>query len=365
MQPPTKSNSLVWEAFLAAEKKRIDELIHPTGGKESEERQKHRPHGPKLPVAKCSDFFFYQVLGRGGFGEVRLLRHKVAHTWHAAKILLKSMVISRGHVSHVNNERAILALCRMDFIVQLNYAFQDASRLYLVMEFVPGGDLFTMLRHLQRFDERLARFFGGQVLLALEYLHGLQIIHRDIKPENMMLTHNGYLKLVDFGFAKFVTRRTYTFCGTPEYLAPEILLHRGYGPSVDWWAFGILLFEMVVGFSPFVCRDVANTYAKIIDHRRDPLEIVGVHGRAHMSETLRHLISQLLQREVSKRYGSLAREGPREIRNHAWFSEVDWNDLFEQKTTPPYEYPPTNAPSSNEPVGQKVPENHLTVFEEF
>ncbi len=356
----------VWEAFLTAEKARIDELLqHPStsAGEDVAATSDSRPRSPKLPGAKCADFFFYQVLGHGGFGEVRLLRHKTANTWHAAKILLKSMVISRGHVSHVNSERAILALCKMAFIVQLNYAFQDVSRLYLVMEFIPGGDLFTMLRHVRRFDERLARFFGGQVLLALEYLHRLRVIHRDVKPENIMLTHNGYLKLVDFGFAKLVTRRTYTFCGTPEYLAPEILLHRGYGPSVDWWAFGILLFEMVVGRSPFVCQDVANTYAKILDRRRDPLEQTPC---PHMSDTMRHLVGHLLQREVSKRYGSLAREGPREIRGHTWFAEINWDLLFQQKVIPPYEYAAASTSGTlTKEASSAVPDHHKAFFEDF
>lgn len=354
--PPVEDVASSWESFLAAERKRFREAMLQGG-------ESTQPRSPKLLGAKCSDFFFYQVLGRGGFGEVRLLRHKGAHTWHAAKILLKSMVISRGHVSHVNSERAILALCQMAFIVQLNYAFQDATRLYLVMEFVPGGDLFTMLRHIKRFDERLARFFGGQVLLALEYLHRLQIIHRDVKPENIMLTHNGYLKLVDFGFAKLVTGRTYTFCGTPEYLAPEILLHRGYGPSVDWWAFGILLFEMVVGRSPFVCQDVANTYAKILDRRLSPRDAMANTG----SEGIRDLIGHLLQREVSQRFGSLAREGPREIRRHAWFAEVDWDLLFHQKVVPPYEYAAAtpHTETSTKEASSAVPEHHLAFFGDF
>nr|CDS27500.1 protein KINase family member (kin 1) [Hymenolepis microstoma] len=355
------SNTSVWEEFLSSERHRVDELVEI-----KRDKAKHRVQPLKLPIAKCSDFYFYQALGRGGFGEVRLLRHKTAQTWHAAKILLKTSVISKGHVTHVNSERAILALCDMPFIVQLNFAFQDIKRLYLVMEFIPGGDLFTMLRHLHRFDERLARFYGAQVLLALEYLHRLQIIHRDIKPENIMISHNGYIKLVDFGFAKFVIYRTYTFCGTPEYLAPEILRHQGYGFSVDWWAFGILLYEMMVGASPFVSRCVANTYAKILDPRKDPLEAVNSSNVVRMSDSLRHLLRQLLQREVSRRYGSLAREGPKEIRNHPWFLMVDWNGLFEQKLSPPYDYSMTPRNStSNEQGTHKSTENSFAAFEEF
>ncbi|KAM7535341.1 hypothetical protein Aperf_G00000097194 [Anoplocephala perfoliata] len=356
----SNSNANLWEDFLASERRRVEELVEIKHDKAS-----HCIKPPKLPVAKCSDFFFYQALGRGGFGEVRLLRHKTAQTWHAAKIFVKVSVISKGHVAHVNNERAILALCEMPFIVQLNYAFQDMKRLYLVMEFIPGGDLFTMLRHLHRFDERLTRFYGAQVLLALEYLHRLRILHRDMKPENIMISHNGYIKLVDFGFAKFVIHRTYTFCGTPEYLAPEILQHRGYGFSVDWWAFGILLYEMMMGASPFVSRDVANTYAKILDPQKDPLEALSSSGVVKMSDTFRHLLRQLLQREVSRRYGSLAREGPREIRNHPWFLTMDWNGLFEQKLSPPYDYSMSPRQSTDETGNQKNNENNFTIFEEF
>ncbi|KAL7060294.1 hypothetical protein AAHC03_09763 [Spirometra sp. Aus1] len=356
---------LTWDQFLQSEKKRTENFRiskrHPKA-KPADQYQKAeeatavevaKKEIPQTTHARSSDFSFYQVLGKGGFGEVRLLRHKATLTWHAAKILLKSEVISKGHVSHVNNERAILALCDMPLIVKLNHAFQDATRLYLVMEFVPGGDLFMLLRSMRKFDEEVARFFGSQVFLALEYLHTLRIIHRDVKPENILISGNGYLKLADFGFAKIVEKRTYTFCGTPEYLAPEIILHRGYGPSVDWWAFGILLFEMVVGRSPFFSADVGNIYAKIVS--------ANLHfpSSAKVSEQLKHLVSNLLQKEVSRRYGSL-REGSFEIRRHAWFADVRWSDLFHQKVPPPCDYcvPPSNPEA-------KVSEQHILFFANF
>ncbi|VDK87871.1 unnamed protein product [Dibothriocephalus latus] len=368
----TQEPSLAWDQFLAAEKKRTENFRTSRKHRKTRSGDKHvkpredeaaatattvevtpKKEVPKTTPAKISDFFFYQVLGKGGFGEVRLLRHKTTLTWHAAKILLKSEVISKGHVSHVNNERAILALCDMPLIVKLNHAFQDVARLYLVMEFVPGGDLFMLLRSMHKFNEEVANFFGSQVFMALEYLHALRIIHRDVKPENILISNKGYLKLADFGFAKIVEKRTYTFCGTPEYLAPEIILHRGYGPSVDWWAFGILLFEMVIGRSPFYSSDVGNIYSKIVNAD------LCIPPSAKLSESLKHLIGNLLQKEVSKRYGSL-REGSFEIRRHAWFADVDWSALFHQKVVPPYDYfvPPSNPEA-------KVSEQHILYFANF
>ncbi|VDL96281.1 unnamed protein product [Schistocephalus solidus] len=361
---PIEEPNLTWDQFLEAEKKRTEHF------RSSKRHPKTRPaekpedgaastvevakeEVPRTTPAKISDFFFYQVLGKGGFGEVRLLRHKTKLTWHAAKILLKSEVISKGHVSHVNNERAILALCDMPMIVKLNHAFQDVTHLYLVMEFVPGGDLFMLLRSMRSFNEEVANFFGSQVFMALEYLHMLRIIHRDVKPENILISNKGYLKLADFGFAKIVEKRTYTFCGTPEYLAPEIILHRGYGPSVDWWAFGVFLFEMVVGRSPFFSADVGHIYSKIIN--ADLCFPVST----KVSEKLKHLVSNLLQKEVSKRYGCL-REGSFEIRRHVWFADVDWSALFHQKVIPPYDY---CVPSSNPDA--KVSEQHILFFANF
>lgn len=339
----------VWQRFLSSEKQRVEALLKEQHGHQTTST-KHR----EVRV-KRSDFVFYQVLGKGGFGEVRLLRHKTLNTWHAAKILLKSAVISKGHVSHVNNERNMLGLCDMPFIVHLFFAFQDATHLFLVMEFLPNGDLFSLLRHVKHFNEPLARFFGGQILLALEYLHSLGIIHRDVKPENIMIKQNGYLKLVDFGFAKLVKRRTYTFCGTPEYLAPEILLHRGYCRSVDWWAFGILLFEIFYGRSPFVSSDVEHTYANILG-----TDVTFPKGVA-ISDNLKHIIVNLLHRDISQRFGSL-REGPLEIRRQAWFDEIDWCQLFQQKLTPPYDFSVTNLIRG---TGEIVSKQHCDFFKNF
>lgn len=184
----------------------------------------------------------------------------------------------------------------------------------------------------------LFRFYGAQIASVFEYLHSKDIVYRDLKPENIMIADDGYLKLIDFGFAKVVKKRTYTICGTPEYIAPEILLNRGHSKPVDWWTFGILIYEMHAGHAPFVDDDPMNIYKKIINTK--PKYPDGFDSK------LKSLVKHLLRRDLSKRFGNMV-GGVADIKEHRFFQSLDWNTLLAKKIDPPY-IPDVGEPSSKE-----------------
>lgn len=184
--------------------------------------------------------------------------------FYALKILEKRNVIKTKQVEHTLNEKKILNTTSFPFLTSLVYSFKDNANLYIVLEFIAGGEMFTHLVKLKRFSENLARFYCAQVVLAVEYLHSLDILHRDLKPENTLIAQDGYIKISDFGFAKQVPKRTFTLCGTPEYLAPEIIQSKSYGKPVDWWAVGILTYEMTTGNPPFQSDQPVKIYEKIM-----------------------------------------------------------------------------------------------------
>ncbi|KAF8562013.1 hypothetical protein P879_08836 [Paragonimus westermani] len=270
-----------------------------------------------------------QLLGSGSFGSVYLARDRISHKLYALKSMRKDQLVHANHIAHVNQERDILSRLDMVFVAKLLFTFQDPVCIYLAMEFVDGGDLFELLRQHGRLVESTARFYAAQVFMALEYLHCLSVLYRDLKLENIVLGSNGYVKLVDFGFAKFVPRRTYTLCGTPEYIAPEMIMHRGYGRSVDWWAFGILIYEMLFGFTPFHSDQMMTMYENIVTAH------VTYPSAFHVSWAACDLIGQLIQVDLSKRLGVLKR-GPLDIRDHAWFTSINWDALFNCRVKPPH-----------------------------
>lgn len=190
------------------------------------------------------------TIGVGGFGRVNLVKDVNTDKVYALKILNKAHIKEMNQQEHVLNERNILMACRNDFIIRLYKSFRDSERLYMLTEYCPGGEVWTMLRSWGRFDEQTARFYCAAALEAFDYLHRHYIVYRDLKPENMLLDKNGIPKLADFGFAKCLKNesgRTYTFCGTAEYVAPEVILNKGQGVAVDLWALGIFMYELVSG----------------------------------------------------------------------------------------------------------------------
>ena len=206
---------------------------------------------PTTGKYKLVDFSIQRTLGTGSFGRVHLVQSRHNQRFYAIKVLKKAQVVKMKQIEHTNDERTMLQRVKHPFLVNLWGTFQDSKNLYMVMDFIEGGELFSLLRKSQRFPNPVAKFYAAEVTLALDYLHSLDIIYRDLKPENLLLDRHGHIKITDFGFAKRCPDITWTLCGTPDYLAPEVVASKGYNKSVDWWSLGILTFEMLAGYPPF------------------------------------------------------------------------------------------------------------------
>ena len=189
-----------------------------------------------------------------------------------------------------------------------------------------GGELFTVLRARTVFDESTARFYTASVVFAFDYMHSKSIIYRDLKPENLLLDDKGYLKITDFGFAKIITDRTYTLCGTPDYLAPEVISGAGHGKGVDWWTLGVLLFEMLASYPPFYHEDPMKTYAKIMYGR--------VNYPKHFGSDAVDIIKSFLHAKPTKRIG-IIKGGIDNIKRHKWFNDFEWDLLFKSSMKAP------------------------------
>ena len=275
-----------------------------------------------------SDYIFLETIGVGSYGRVRLRRNKKTNKVFAVKMLKKSEIILIKQVDHVFSEYTILASIFHPFIVELKGVnFTDPSYLYFILEYIPGGEMFTLLRDKNSFPANQAKFYAAHIVTIFDYLHSKNIIYRDLKPENILIQPSGFLKLTDFGFAKYITGQTYTLCGTPEYLAPEIIANKGHGKPVDWWTLGVLLYEMMVGIDPFNDPDPMMVYQKIIKGKIKFPKNIDKDGKS--------LIKHLLVGDVSKRYGCLKR-GVKDIIQHKFFENFDWNGLLFRTMRPPY-----------------------------
>eukprot|EP00386_Alphamonas_edax_P014637 GDKI01044886.1.p1 GENE.GDKI01044886.1~~GDKI01044886.1.p1 ORF type:complete len:323 (+),score=135.79 GDKI01044886.1:119-1087(+) len=283
------------------------------------------------PVKKLAlgDFDLLKTLGTGSFGRVFLAKKKGDRDADplAIKRLKKSVIIRQKQVDHITSEKNILAQLDHPFVVRMSGCFQDQRYLYLVMEYVVGGEFFTHLRKAGRFDNDTARFYAAQVTSIFEYLHSKNVIYRDLKPENILLNHDGYLKLTDFGFAKVIEYRTYTLCGTPEYIAPEVLLNKGHGKPVDWWTLGILIYEMIVGYPPFVDEEPMGIYQKILSGK--------IVFPKFFDKNAKALVKKLLTADLGKRFGNL-KAGADDIKLHKWFQGLGYPELLAKKIPAPY-----------------------------
>merc|ERR1719336_2818174 len=263
------------------------------------------------------DFDFLSVIGRGSFGKVMQVRHKTNKNIYAMKILRKKAIVARNQVEHTKSERKILQALQHPFLMKLRFAFQTDSKLYFVLDYYRGGELFFHLKKRRKFAEEEARIFVGEVALALGHLHSLDIIYRDLKPENILLHQTGHICLTDFGLSKDLDPNmpeAHTFCGTPEYLAPEIIAHKGHSFAVDWWSLGILLYELTVGIPPFYSSNVNEMYQKIQqDYVKFPPNI---------TEQCKELVLKLLERNPKDRLGSGA-DDVEEIKKHDFFRPID------------------------------------------
>ncbi|KAE8714037.1 serine/threonine-protein kinase CBK1-like isoform X2 [Hibiscus syriacus] len=362
-----KERRWVLERKLAASDVPQEEQINLIKDLERKETEFMRLKRHKICV---DDFDLLTIIGRGAFGEVRLCREKKSGNIFAMKKLKKSEMLMRGQVEHVRAERNLLAEVASHCIVKLYYSFQDAEYLYLIMEYLPGGDMMTLLMREDTLTERVAKFYIAQSVLAIESIHKHNYIHRDIKPDNLLLDKNGHMKLSDFGLCKpldctnlpaihenkpmddenmtepmdidgciadkssfrspqeqlqhwQMNRRKLAFStvGTPDYIAPEVLLKKGYGMECDWWSLGAIMYEMLIGYPPFYSDDPITTCRKIVHwrtHLRFPEDL-------RLSHEAKDLICRLLC-DVDHRLGT---GGTHQFKAHPWFKDVVWDKLYE------------------------------------
>mmetsp|Transcript_74595 Transcript_74595/g.159855 ORF Transcript_74595/g.159855 Transcript_74595/m.159855 type:complete len:324 (+) Transcript_74595:124-1095(+) len=275
-----------------------------------------------------SSFELLSTLGKGGFGVVKLARHKADGKFYAVKFMEKHAMMKSKQVDHVNMEKKIMSMMEHPFIVNLLGYTKDERYVMMIMECISGGELFRHLRIAKKFSDDQAMFYAALVAIAFEYIHAQHVAHRDIKPENILMCSNGYLKITDFGLAKLVAPgvRSYTVCGTPDYMAPEVLLNKGHCTSVDWWSLGVLIYEMLVGQPPFSDEDASDIYRKILAGR--------LYFPRYFSKNARNMLKKLLHADLSLRYGNL-KDGARDVLEHKWFAPLDLEALRTMSAPPP------------------------------
>ena len=279
---------------------------------------------------KLEDFKVLKVIGRGSFGKVNLVEYLPTHETYAMKSLKKDILIEQEQIENTLLEKEILQTIDYPLLCGLVFCFQTEERIYFILPFLSGGELFQHLRKFRTFDEEKVRFYGAQIALALEYLHSKGIVYRDLKPENILMDEDGYLKLADFGMAKKLKddEKAMSFCGTPEYLAPEIITMEGHDKNADWWSFGILLFEMLCGLPPFYVENLDKMYELI------KTSSVKFPKRINLSEDAKDIIRKLLEKDPKKRMGS--QKGIEEIKNHPFFASIDFDMIVQKKIKAPF-----------------------------
>ncbi|KYQ88168.1 putative protein serine/threonine kinase [Tieghemostelium lacteum] len=277
---------------------------------------------------KLEDFQILHLVGKGGFGKVHQVMHKKSSKIYALKTIKKNHIIQRKSVINTLAEKDILKRIEHPFIVKLHYAFQNEKKLYLVMDFINGGQLFYHLQKESIFSETQVRFYIAELVLALEHLHDLNVIHRDLKPENILIDSQGHCVLTDFGLAKeqVTDDSTGSMCGTLEYTSPEMIQGKNYGKAVDWWAIGILMYDMLIGKPPFESKNRQVAQEKIVKEKPNFPPYIGSSARS--------LINALLQKDPKKRLGSNG--GATEIKKHPFFKGVQWRKLELKELPSPY-----------------------------
>lgn len=286
------------------------------------------------------DFTILKVLGRGSFGKVMMVRKNDSGELFAMKSLRKDALLEREQVEHTRTEKQIMMHVNHPFLVKLEHAFSTPDKIYFVMRYMRGGELFFHLKEARKFPEDRARFYAVCVLMGLGHLHSQNIVYRDLKPENILMDDDGYVCLTDFGMAKQLGEDgiTQSFVGTPEYLAPEIITSQGHGRPADWWSLGILIYEMLVGIPPFYNQNIQLMYELI---RHGELKFP---QRTPLSPDAQDLITRLLNRDPARRLGA---RGVEELKTHPFFASVDWNGMLERRIPVPFK-PRISAPESAE-----------------
>uniref|UniRef100_A0A4W3JUC8 non-specific serine/threonine protein kinase n=1 Tax=Callorhinchus milii TaxID=7868 RepID=A0A4W3JUC8_CALMI len=284
---------------------------------------------PKRRVT-MNDFDYLKLLGKGTFGKVILVKEKATGKYYAMKILKKEIIIAKDEVAHTLTESRVLKNTRHPFLTSLKYSFQTKDRLCFVMEYVNGGELFFHLSRERVFSEDRTRFYGAEIVSALDYLHSEKIVYRDLKLENLMLDKDGHIKITDFGLCKegitdAATMKT--FCGTPEYLAPEVLEDNDYGRAVDWWGLGVVMYEMMCGRLPFYNQDHEKLFELIL--------MEDIKFPRTLSSDAKSLLSGLLIKDPNKRLGG-GPEDAKDIMQHSFFTGINWQDVYDKKLLPPF-----------------------------
>jgi serine/threonine protein kinase len=274
------------------------------------------------------DFELLRVIGRGSFGKVQLVCCKEDGKLYAMKSLRKDSLREAGQLEQTVIERNVLKQTSHPFLFCAHYAFQTSDKIFLVLDYVPGGELFARLREEQRFAESRARLYAAEILLALGHLHKQKIVYRDLKPENILVDQDGHLRITDFGLVKAdmdVDSTTSTFCGTPEYIAPEMLQGRRYTKAVDWWSYGVVLYEMLSGLPPFYDENSNKMYRMAIN---DPVQFP-----EYFSAEAKDLIGRLLEKDPLRRLGA-GDNDYLEIKTHHFFSSIDFDALMKREIVP-------------------------------
>lgn len=280
------------------------------------------------------DFVIKKVLGIGSFGKVYLVENQVTGKLHAMKSIKKEKIMDYNKMESMKLEEHILLNSEHPNIVSLDYVFKNEERIYFVMNFVRGGELFKQIIDCRRFEESRAKFYAAQIALALGHLHSQDVLYRDLKPENILLGEDGYVYLTDFGLSRILARDEIatSFWGTAEYLAPEMVTSTGHNFGIDWWALGILIYEMIVGIPPFYHKKRDHMFYLIKEAEikyPDPEK----HGIS-VSEQAQDLINKLLNKDMDKRLG--VDEDVEEILDHPWFSDLDMDKILAKEVVPPF-----------------------------
>ena len=283
----------------------------------------------KQSKVNIDSFKTISVIGKGSYAKVLLVRKVSSGDFYAMKILKKTRIEKKNQEEHVQTERNILvAMSDRPFMIKLHHSFQNDKKLYFILEYCPGGELFELLSKKRKFTEDQTRFYAAQIVIALEHMHSKDIIYRDLKPENVLLDLDGYIKITDFGLSKMniSNKEATSICGTPEYLAPEIILKKKYGKAIDWWTLGCIIYEMLVGIPPF--------YENKRNVLFDKIKNQSPKYPKYLSESSIEILNALLCKDPNQRLGSIG--GGKEVKNHSWFGVVNWNHLVDKRYEAPF-----------------------------
>jgi cGMP-dependent protein kinase len=285
----------------------------------------------RMAVAKpqilWKDLEVRRLLGCGTFGRVRLVVHKPTGQSYALKGMRKEQIVEMKQQKNIINEKKILEMMDHPFILTLAADYHDNAEVYMLLELALGGELFSLLQKKAPLPDKEAMFYVAQVVAIFAFMQSQKVVYRDLKPENLLLDSSGYIKMIDFGFAKILTEKTWTLCGTPEYLAPEIIKNAGHSFEVDWWCSGILAYECLMGVTPFVCDDQMESYRKIIKCK--------VAWPRSFSAGAKEFEEKLIVADPKKRMGCL-KNGPADVKNLSWFKDLDWKKLEAKQMTAPH-----------------------------